>query len=184
MRQRYHPFTNVNQWRDTHWGVGGLSEHHAMGMIINDIDWVSAVCQAAQPPRSLMSAPDADFPFTVREFSSQQASTPICSLEHPFLGMWGPAQQPLSSACLPAKGGRKSPSLRHSDRVRLVKLGKPFASYPFFRKSFSPFPQAPFRFSSECILLSEMMLYLGLLFCAASTSTRTFLSYSLHPSHA
>ena len=143
--------------------------------------WVSAVCQAAQPPRSLMSAPDVDFPFTVREFSSQQASTPICSPEHPFLRMWGPAQQPLSSACIPAKGGRESPSVRHSDRVR---LGKLFASHPFCRKSFSPFPQAPFRFSSEYILLSEMILYLGLLFCAASMNTRTFLSYSSHPSHA
>ena len=31
--------------RDTHWGIGGLSEHHAMGMIINDIECLLCVRQ-------------------------------------------------------------------------------------------------------------------------------------------
>lgn len=174
VRQRYHPFTNVSQWRDTHWGVGWLSEHHAMGMIISDTDWLFAVCQAAQTPQSLTPAPDVDFPFTVREFSSQRASTPICSPVHPFLRIWGPAQQPPLSACIPAKGVRKSPSLRHSDRV---KLGKPFALRPFCRKAFSPFPQAPFRFSSEYMLLSEMIC--ALVYCFVRLPWAQGLSYPM-----
>lgn len=181
VRQRYHPFTNVSQWRDTHWGIGGLSEHHAMGMIISDIDWVFAVCQAAQPPQSLTPAPDVDFPFTLREVL-QPAS------QHSHLLSGASISQDVRTCTAasvisvhPSKGSEevsKPPSFRQGEAWEAICLAS------FLQKGLSLFPQAPFRFSSEYMLLSEMILCLGLLLCVASTSARPFLSYALHPSHA
>lgn len=105
------------------------------------------LCQAAQPPQASCLHQTLIFHSQWGNSPASEPSTPICSPEHLFLRIWGPAQQPLSSAWIPAKGGALQASVIQTRKaIHLSRLGKLSASCSFCKSPSLSFPSHPLDF--------------------------------------
>lgn len=82
--------------------------------------WLNACCVSGSPSQASNKGSCLHQTLTFHlqwgKSLASEHSAPVCSLEHPFPRIWGPAQQPLASAWITAKGGRNSPRPRHPEQ--------------------------------------------------------------------
>lgn len=159
MNSRHHPFYKCQSlrkhssvcWRD-----------HTTSTARSDVDGMLAVHQAA-----LVGLPNLSKGSCLQQMLNihlqwgkplaSEQNTFICSLEHPFLWIWGPAQQPLWSAWIPAQGRRNSLRLCHPD---YNETWKGICLTSLLQTALLSLPSHPLIFSSWCLLLSELILHL------------------------